>query len=168
LVKTILYIDAANAERYVSLCLRLEEFGVVDWSFNFWDVEAKCRMKGKLEGMTTVDPEVYVIPCLPEDGAPRKRQRVGDFFVVFDSLAPVAGSDIEVLEFANLPSDGELLLERHDSSRGRATAFKEQPLKSILISKEVMQWYVKGEERLRYELKQHCLEDHSWFLKSWD
>ena len=31
-----------------------------------------------------------------------------------------------------------------------------------------MQWYVKEEERLRYELKQLCLEDHLWFLKSWD
>jgi hypothetical protein len=141
---------------------------MVDWPFNFWDVEAKCRMKGKLEGMITVDPEVYVIPCLSEDGAPRKSQRIGDVSIVFYLLDPIVGSDIEVLEFANLPSDGEPPPERHDSSRGSATASEEQPLKSTLISKEVMQWYVKGEERLKHELKQLCLEDHLWFLKSWD
>ena len=27
---------------------------------------------------------------------------------------------------------------------------------------------MKGKERLRHELKQLCLEDHSWFPKSWD
>jgi hypothetical protein len=64
-------VDAVDAERYVFLRLWLEEFGVVDWPFNSWDVEAKCRMKGKLEGMTTVDPKIYVILCLSEDGAPR-------------------------------------------------------------------------------------------------
>jgi hypothetical protein len=122
-------------------------------------------MKDKLGGTTTMDPEVFIIPCLSEDGAPRKCQCVGDVSVVFDSLDPVAGFDIEVLEFDDLPSNGEPLPECYDSSRGSATASEEQPLKSILISKEVMQWYVKGEERLRHELKQLCLEDHSWFLK---
>jgi hypothetical protein len=112
---------------------------VVDWPFNFWDVEAKCRMKDKLGGTTTMDPEVFIIPCLSEDGAPRKCQCVGDVSVVFDSLDPVAGFDIEVLEFDDLPSNGEPLPECYDSSRGSATASEEQPLKSILISKEVMQ-----------------------------
>jgi hypothetical protein len=157
------WVDAVDAERYVSFCLRLEEFGVVDWPFNFWNVEAKYRMKGKLEGMTTVDPKVYVIPCLSEDGAARKRQCIGDVSVIFDSLDPLMGSNIEVLEFVDLPFDDEPPLEHHDSSRGSATASEEQPLKSTIISKEVMQWYVKGEERLRHELKQLCLEDHLWF-----
>jgi hypothetical protein len=34
-------VDVADAERYASLCFRLKEFGVVDWPFNFWEVEAK-------------------------------------------------------------------------------------------------------------------------------
>jgi hypothetical protein len=31
-----------------------------------------------------------------------------------------------------------------------------------------MQWYIKGKDKIRHELKQLCLEDHSWFLNSWD
>ena len=132
-------VDAANVKRCVFLRIRLEEFGMVDWPFNFWDVEAKCKMKDKLEGTTTVDPEVYIIPCLFEDGAPRKCQCIGDVSVVFDLLDPVAGFDIEVPEFVDLPSNGEPLLERHDSSRRNAIDSEEQSLKSTLIFKEVMQ-----------------------------
>jgi hypothetical protein len=56
----------------------------------------------------------------------------------------------------------------HASSRQSATVVEEQSLKATLISREVMQWYSRGEKKLQHELKQICLDDHSWFLKSWD
>ena len=91
-------VDAVDTKQYVSLRLWLEEFSVVDWPFNFWDVEDKYRMKGKLEGMTTVDPKVYVILCLFEDGAPYKSQHEGDVSIVFNLLDLVVGSNIKVSE----------------------------------------------------------------------
>ena len=41
-------------------------------------------------------------------------------------------------------------------------------LKSTLITKEVMNMYLKGEEKLCKELHLISLEDHDWKLKSWD
>ena len=55
-VEFVGWIDAVAGETYVALHLRLYKFGVLDWLFSFWDVESKCRIRGKLEGMTTIDP----------------------------------------------------------------------------------------------------------------
>jgi hypothetical protein len=68
------WIDVVDA----SLHLQLEEFGVVDWPFNFWNAKVKCTMKDKLEGMTSVDSKVYIIPYLSEDGGPYKHQHLAD------------------------------------------------------------------------------------------
>jgi hypothetical protein len=117
-------IDTVEAKRYGSLYLWLEEFGVI--LINFWNIEAKCRMKGKLEGMTLADPKVYVIPSLTEDGGPYKHQCLTNIFVVIDSLDPIQSFDLEMLGFADLPSDDEPLVEWYDSSRGSAIAFEKQ------------------------------------------
>ena len=41
-------------------------------------------------------------------------------------------------------------------------------LSSKLISKEVLEWYTKAEDKLKKDLAQITLEDHIWMLKSWD
>jgi hypothetical protein len=35
-------IDAVDSKQYNFLRLQLEEFGVINWPFNFWDVEASA------------------------------------------------------------------------------------------------------------------------------
>lgn len=41
-------------------------------------------------------------------------------------------------------------------------------LKSVLIGKEVLELYQRGEQKLWKELKDISLEDHLWTLKTWD
>jgi hypothetical protein len=65
-------VNMPDTERYNALRVRLEEFGVVEWPLNFWDAEAMCRTKNKLEGMMIVDPVVYLIPTGGAVEVPRK------------------------------------------------------------------------------------------------
>ena len=41
-------------------------------------------------------------------------------------------------------------------------------MKSTLVPNDVLQWYMKAEERLCKDLKQMSMEDHDWSLHSWD
>ena len=41
-------------------------------------------------------------------------------------------------------------------------------MKSTLVPNDVLQWYMKAEERLCKDLKQMSMEDHDWSLRSWD
>ncbi|BBN20656.1 hypothetical protein MPTK1_Vg01140 [Marchantia polymorpha subsp. ruderalis] len=41
-------------------------------------------------------------------------------------------------------------------------------MKSVLLSKEVLELYQRGEEKLRRDLKLQAVEDHNWSLRSWD
>ena len=66
--------DVSNNERYDALRVHLEEFGMVNWAFDFWDAEAKFQTKSKLEGVMIVDPIVYLIPSYLPTNKPRKRR----------------------------------------------------------------------------------------------
>jgi hypothetical protein len=57
----------------------LEQAEIVEWPFQFWDVEANYTIKTKLEKFNKIGLKVFVIPMtnVPSDGA--KWQRVGTF-----------------------------------------------------------------------------------------
>ena len=58
---------------------KLESRGCVEWPFEFWDIEEKCRIKQTFEGMNTVGERVYVIPAEPVgDEGLAKRRRIND------------------------------------------------------------------------------------------
>ena len=41
-------------------------------------------------------------------------------------------------------------------------------LKSTLVLKDVIKWYMRAADKLRSDLKQISLDDHAWTLKSWN
>jgi hypothetical protein len=51
--------------------------------------------------------------------------------------------------------------EEHSCTDGEA-------LKSTLLPKDVLQWYLNAEEKLRGDLKLQGMDDHVWCLQSWD
>lgn len=60
-------------DTYADLRVRLEECGCVDWSFDFWDLEEKCRIRKSFDAMNPVTDHVYVIRIVVEDeGGPSK------------------------------------------------------------------------------------------------
>ena len=157
-------IIAKEGESYANLRIRLEDADVVDWPFLFWDVEDKVKINMKLEKLNTILPEMYVIPMESEDVDVYKRRRVGGESFVIKST-PSEATEVQGVVFQDGVEDIPVNLaacSRVSSSESRSL------LKSLLIPKEVMELYFKGEEKLRNELKQISLEDHNWSLKSWD
>lgn len=55
-------IIAMECKSYADLKLRLEDASNVDWSFLFWNVEDKVRVKVKLEKPNIILPKMHVIP----------------------------------------------------------------------------------------------------------
>jgi hypothetical protein len=45
------------------LRMRLEVAGVLDWFFQFWDYDQKCRIKNKMERLNPIGNNVYLIRC---------------------------------------------------------------------------------------------------------
>ena len=46
----------------------------LEWPFEFWDNDDKCRIRQKMEGLNTVVGDVYVLPQMSEvEGAPKRR-----------------------------------------------------------------------------------------------
>jgi hypothetical protein len=43
--------------------VHLEAAGVLDWSFQFWDYDQKCRIKNKMERLNPIGNNVYIIWC---------------------------------------------------------------------------------------------------------
>ena len=41
-------------------------------------------------------------------------------------------------------------------------------MNSTLVSKDVLGWYQKAEEKMWQDLKKVSMEDHNWELRSWD
>jgi hypothetical protein len=158
-------IDAAAEKTYVALRLRLHEFGVLDWSVSFWDVEGKCRIRGKLEGMTTIDPQVFVIPSTDIDNGPCKRHCGPHVSTKIDSVSPLSEPSVDVPEFPDFPSPDDVHVM---GNRETIDTTGELLLQSTLINNDVRQAYLKAEEKLRDHLRAICLADHEWCVKSWD
>jgi hypothetical protein len=40
---------------------RLESTGIINWPFQFWDSDQKCRIKMKLERLNHIEDRIYVV-----------------------------------------------------------------------------------------------------------
>jgi hypothetical protein len=56
-------MDCCEGDTCTNLRVRLEAAGVLDWSFQFWDYDQKCRIKNKMERLNPIGNNVYVIRC---------------------------------------------------------------------------------------------------------
>jgi hypothetical protein len=56
-------MGCCEGDTCVDLHVRLEAAGVLDWSFQFWNYDQKCRIKNKMERLNPIGNNVYVIRC---------------------------------------------------------------------------------------------------------
>jgi hypothetical protein len=56
-------MGCCEGDTCTDLRVRLEAVGVLDWSFQFWDYDQKCRIKNKMEKLNPIGNNVYVIRC---------------------------------------------------------------------------------------------------------
>ena len=72
-------LDMGGASTLEALRLLLESNDVLDWAFDFWDVEDRRRVRRKLERLNGFSREVHVIRSTNNtDGEGSKHRRLED------------------------------------------------------------------------------------------
>ena len=61
------------------------------------------KASAKFEGMTTIDPQVFVIPSTNIDNGPRKCHCGLRMSTKVDSVSPLSEPSVDVHDFPNLP-----------------------------------------------------------------
>jgi hypothetical protein len=69
-------VFAAADDTYAGFREFLKKEAIVDYPFNFWDVEDGCRLLSKLERFNGIGSEVFVIAREGSDEEPGKRRRM--------------------------------------------------------------------------------------------
>lgn len=69
-------VDVGSALTYEALRIILEGNDLLEWPFEFWDVEDKGRVRKKLERVNVFGAEVHVIRAGQEDTESQKRRRL--------------------------------------------------------------------------------------------
>lgn len=164
-------LRVGDVESFAQLRGTLEAEQVLEFSFDFWDVEDCCRINLRLERLNKIQGDVYVIQSATENVSNAKRRKLGDGSYVMDSED--VGHPVQTEEanagFEFLNDDGvPEAVDRNASSRVSGLTEEDADLKATLIPIEVMDYYRKQEEKLRVTMKRMCLEDHHWGLRSWD
>ncbi len=69
-------VKVGDGQSYASLRERLEAANVLDWPFEFWDVEDNCRIRWNFKALNDILEEVHVIPVGCGNPLPAKRRRL--------------------------------------------------------------------------------------------
>ena len=83
-------VDVAGAATLEALRFTFESNDILEWAFDFWDIEDKRRVHKKLERLNGFTKEVHVI-WLEGDSDSIKRQKLanGSFTVTIVDVVPV-------------------------------------------------------------------------------
>lgn len=66
-------IEYVEDETLSKLRIRLKKAEIMEFSFDFWDDEIKCRIKPRLERLNKVGEKVFLIPITVSNQVGRKR-----------------------------------------------------------------------------------------------
>lgn len=169
-------VKQEGAETLASLRVRLETEEVLDWEFDYWDVEDKRRIRKKVERLNDVEGDVYVIRSQGANEDPLKRRRLEDGSHVEGGPDPICNEEqFDLLNDMGVPVSIDLVGSSRVSGISGGTVGTVDDtdqsilaLRSTLISAEVMERYHAQAEKLKRDLKDSDLDDHKWELRSWD
>ena len=167
-------LDYKEGDTYAVLRTTLEEADVVDWPFSFWDTQTRCRIKERLEKLNRVGLEVFLLPLSTDVSGGRKRKPV-------PSVDREGEFDHQNVEFPPSDNDddfGPCEVERVPAASGAGSSMpcisekpvdvQEDHMTATLLSTEELQRYMGCVDKLKVDLKRITLDDHEWYLKSWD
>ena len=162
-------VDIGGALTLEALQKILENNEILDWPFEFWDVDDKRRIRKKLEWLTTICLEVHAIHFEEGDADSNKHRRLpnGSFLPINMECDPIT-EDIGQVEVASLDPIEQVVGSSRVSGDANSSEVDHIPLKSKLLSSEVMDQYLERAKKLRAELKRIALSNHNWWLKSFD
>jgi hypothetical protein len=159
-------MGCCEGDTCADLCVHLEAAGVLDWSFQFWDYDQKCRIKNKMERLNPIGNNVYVIRC-SDVGSELGKCTFEEAFG--DTLDADLGFTVGVEEPAVIEALSDSVPPPESSRVSRSDIeIPEFDLQSLLVPQEAIDKYKMCHARLKKELKLISLEDHVWTLKSFD
>jgi hypothetical protein len=133
------------------LRVHLEAAGVLDWSFQFWDYDQKCRIKNKMERLNPIGNNMYVIRCSnvgSELGKLTFEEAFGDTLDVdLGFMARVEEPAIIEALSDSVPPPESSRVSRRD------VEIPEFDLQSLLVPQEAINKYKMCHARLKKELK---------------
>ena len=166
-------VKQEGAQTLASLRLRLETEEVLDWDFEFWDVDDKRRIRKKVERLNDVSGDVYVIcTTSPESDVAKRRCLQNGSHVQGEPLLTTTDRDFVACNEAGGLETLKLVGSSRGSGMSAATTVNNDDsgvaLRSRLIPPEAMDLYHVHVEKLRRDLKDCDLDDHKWELRSFD
>ena len=144
---------------------------IVDWSFQFFDVESRCKINCKFEGLNKVPSGVYVSQLTKSNLDFGKCMLVVDLNFECDSQRTLEYivDEAEIQDLTPLDdSDQPLPPPLGSRVSDESIVHVGSNLKSTLVSAEVMASYWLAEEKVRKDVKVITVEDHEWHLRSSD
>jgi hypothetical protein len=159
-------VKGSEEDCFRDLRICLEAAGIVEWSFDFWDIEERSRIKKRAEAVSPIALSIYVIPELDSD-TPVSKRHCTDPGTEEDDLPDCAVHDVEVHDDGN---EGTGLQPPRGASRisDEEGEVSENRLLSTLIPPDVMAKYMDGVVKLKSELAALDMDDHLWHLLSSD
>lgn len=159
----------AGASTLDALRFTLESNDILEWKFDFWEVEDKQHVRKKLARVNNFRAVVHVIRAVEEGTDANKRQlRIEEV----SSILATEEVDVFVkpeVQFVEIDEEEpEALLVGKSRVSGNSDELEKNRLQSKLIPNEVMDRCFKRAKRLRAELKRVAMEDHEWWLKTFD
>ena len=163
-------VDVGKASTLESLRFALESNDILEWQFNFWNAKNQRCVKRKLERFNKFSRQVYVIYFHKGGIEANKSRRFEDSRVIVSSakVAVAMPEQVEVLEVGGEDAAGLLVGSSRVSGNADSIDVGSNPLKSELLSNDVMDRYLERAKKMWVELKQIAIDDHEWWLKSFD
>ena len=81
----IRYRECVEGDTYAKLIPLLEGIHIVDWPFQFFDIDCRCMINYKLVGLNRVFSNVEVLPLAHPNLESKKPMCVVDLYFVYDS-----------------------------------------------------------------------------------
>jgi len=127
-------------------------------------------MRKKLERLNGFHKDVQVIRVTDEDTHASKRPQLRDNSGDVADVASTAEVEVVEAKVPTLDEDQEIQPVGSSRASGNVDSVEVQnnPLKSMLLPNDLIDWYLERAKKLRAELKRVALNDHEWWLKTFE
>ena len=144
------FCECVEDNTYAKLIALLEGIHIVDRPFQFYDIESRCKIDYKLEGLIRLFPEEYDLLVVDPNLESKKCMHVIDLDFIYDSQQTLEciEKEVEIQELTPL-NDFDHPLPPPIGSRfsGESIDHLASNMKSTLVSYEVTAKYLLAKEK---------------------
>jgi len=145
-------VKVLQDKTYASLRVRLEEKEGLDFAFDFWDNDERCRIRPNIEALNDVLADVYILLVRDDVGEAAKRRRLDDDTVRGPATVEEGGHFVVADEGGRLETAGPVGSSRVTGTSVVTDSLDHQ-LNSTLLGNDIWERYLEQSERMKRDLK---------------